>query len=196
VITEFFGFDPDSQHCGVAQITLEEIGNQQAQVRRVSASKISTNLGLSGSAAVLAMIEQLSIDHPALKYAGDPPLICTERMEQYANRTAAGNNLLMLEQVSGAWQGIWKLVYPECKLLWPYPKEWKGTVPKKIHHKRLIRKLGLTARLAARSSEKYHIDEFPNLKPAENYHALDAVGLALHGAKSVWGRGLVLPGEP
>lgn len=183
---DFFGFDPDSKNCGVCYIKLKQ-SNGKVQISELVPSHISHSLDLSGDRAVLAMIEKLAKDHPAWGYGkSSGPVIVSERMEAYTHKREAAPNLLMLEQVSGAWQGIWKALYPDCELIWTLPKEWKGTVPKKIHHKRIINKLGLSARLAPRSDSKYYIDEWPHLKPAQNYHILDAVGLALFGIQKTW----------
>lgn len=58
-------------------------------------------------------------------------------------------------------------IYAECELVSPYPHEWKGSVPKKIHNNRVYNKLTADEKAAITTNKTYWDD------------TIDAVGLGL-----------------
>jgi hypothetical protein len=89
--------------------------------------------------------------------AGPWDLVVQERPQIYTNRKAKGdpNDMIPLAMLVGA---IVLAVQPAPVLL-PWPRQWKGTVPKDIHHARLRTRL-------------------PGIKACSK-DAMDAVGLVL-----------------
>lgn len=93
-------------------------------------------------------------------------VLVLERMQIYDPRksrtksNADPNDLIPLAEIAGGL--ISALDWAQC--FTPKPSEWKGNVPKKIHHKRLM----------------VHID---NIIGRTSEHARDALGLALFGAR-------------
>jgi len=67
--------------------------------------------------------------------------------------------------------------YDKSRVLCPIPSDWKGSVPKSIHHKRIL------ARLRVSEEALAHIPK------GQQQHVIDAAGLALWAVD----RGLPLP---
>lgn len=64
----------------------------------------------------------------------------------------------------------------------PQPREWKGQVPKHIHHERICNRLGWECEIHGSKASRYGVPTNASvgaqLKTAQWKHALDAVGLA------------------
>ena len=83
----------------------------------------------------------------------------------YPGRSAAPpNDIVQLAYAAGIFAGILPSVSTELVL--PTPKQWKGNLPKSVHHKRIMLRLDPKLQAAIRGSAKSNIE-----------HAIDAIGL-------------------
>ncbi len=96
------------------------------------------------------------------------------------------NDILMLAQVAGGMAALFWKMYPSAKLLLPKPAEWKGQVPKTVHHARIYVDLHLPYMMIGRGEQKAVVPEFEpdtykegDITPGTASHVNDAVGLAL-----------------
>lgn len=83
----------------------------------------------------------------------------------YQNSHARAEDLLELAAVDGFMVGAFPYV---TMRLYVQPKEWKGQLPKNVHHARLAKKL---------SPEEHQRIQFPGTKELD-HNVWDAVGLA------------------
>ncbi len=74
-----------------------------------------------------------------------PDLVVEEPRDYGSNRQVDPNDLLSLQaklfQVVGVYRAYWHLMGFTLKIKRVYPREWKGQVPKGIHHERELAKL-------------------------------------------------------
>ena len=140
---------------------------------------------LTGLRAVTHMVSALAeIDNmPMLD------MIIVEIPRVYPKTKVQPNDLVGLAVVAGAAAAAWVGEQgPQCLLRLVHPQEWKGTQPKDVHHRRICTKLGwrfttsgknIWPHMSAR--DKGQID--CNFATSEWYHVLDAIGMAMWGAK-------------
>jgi Holliday junction resolvasome RuvABC endonuclease subunit len=137
------GIDPGLNACGIAR------WDPQAQTMTAQTVYPKTK-------DMLGRIETICSALPRLLPSIHTLVIEMPQVYQYAK--ADPNDLVLLSIAVGA---IARDVRPRVLLL-PTPAQWKGQVPKAIHHRR-IRKL------------------VPNIHGSTSKDALDAVGLCLYG---------------
>lgn len=98
--------------------------------------------------------------------------LVVERAEVYPDGNAKPNDLGQLLIVAGAIAGSVR----HTRLMLPYPKQWKGQVPKNIHHDKLRK--GLT------DADRRVLDAAMSfVPPSLRHNMLDAVGLARWGMR-------------
>ncbi len=124
----------------------------------------------TGTRAVIEMAIRLDDVIDNLCRNRDIKLIIIENQEAYIGRGSVPNRLLVLAQVTGACISL--CTKYSSNILCPKPKEWKGQVPKDIHNKRVLEKMG--------TSEDDLFKGNPIPKP-QRHHVIDAIGLALWG---------------
>lgn len=94
-------------------------------------------------------------------------LIVLEKPQVYRHARARSADLVDLAISAGRIEGMFS------RAVWYLPREWKGQVPKKIHHPRIL------AQLTDR--EKSCLPS----KKGELKHILDAVGLGLYHMRAI-----------
>jgi len=107
----------------------------------------------------------------------EPSLVVIEQPKIYTNsnvkRKARHEDILQVAGVVGALAGAIRLRWEGAEILSPLPREWKGQVPKTVHHHRLL-------------NDDLDEQELALLEPILSKHlpdALDGVGLARWGWK-------------
>jgi len=167
------GVDPDLDTCGVAML------KNGALFRVALLERDAQNTGARGSEAALEMIEALR--DQLQDYLYDPEdcntTLVVEGQEIYRPGVGAPpRSILPLTLISGAVIGLVGAATSFC----PAPKTWKGQVPKEVHHKRVLKKLGLAS---AQDLAPYFMRRTP--LASEWQHVLDACGLALWGKEQL-----------
>jgi hypothetical protein len=104
----------------------------------------------------------------------DVAALVVERPQVYVGRKQVGdpNDLIQLAFVGGTFAAL----VPHRHLFTPRPAQWKGQVPKDIHHARLAKRMGSTWPAIEASARRWG-------KLAHNVY--DAVGLALYGLDQI-----------
>lgn len=106
----------------------------------------------------------------------DPPdLVVVEAQQHYPGSPVNANDLISLAACAGALIGsVASELAPEGRILTPLPAEWKGQVPKAIHHKRLAKDLEKL------QGARFDGEPIPKGRFKE---VADALGLALWGLR-------------
>jgi hypothetical protein len=60
-----------------------------------------------------------------------------------ARKGANARDLINLAYISGAVSFMFAVANPKAKSYLPYPSDWKGSVPKRIHQKRVLSKMNI-----------------------------------------------------
>jgi hypothetical protein len=92
----------------------------------------------------------------------------------YPRSKVPPNDIIKLAHDAGRWWGIYESL--GCAVHMVEPAQWKGQVPKAIHHKRVIAKLSSVERETVEFGLK-------GIAPSKQHNVLDAVGLGLFAGK-------------
>lgn len=154
----FMGIDPDVNHTGVCVI---EDG-------KVVAGRLVVPFHKGGDLRYrMAQALATELDNLDTLYS---PELCVIEWQAIRPSDPRPNDILELCTVAGmalalcAWSGI--------RVLRPLPVAWKGSVPKKIHQKRIMDAYGDTAD-----------NTFDYIPKAKQNHVVDALGLAMWGSQ-------------
>lgn len=113
-------------------------------------------------------------------------------------RTKNPRDIVALAQVAGvmvAWLAMHRTVYGKdspCEIMMPLPVQWKGNVPKHIHHRRILAKAGIDEKFLVPMggndpylavSEDALIRNSGKIILSDWKHLTDAVGLAQYAAE-------------
>lgn len=175
----FIGCDPDLSSTALAAVT--DIG----KLRELRVFRAYTKL---------AMIKTIGwVD--SFCFVEKTNAFAVEAQEIYPsgpNKTKNPGDILHLSQVAGALLGR---CFEDYRLgiefgYFPLPVQWKGSIPKIIHHRRILNKAGIPADYVGEAGGKdpycyikagpWH-DAFPN--KGDWKHLCDAIGLAQYAAK-------------
>lgn len=125
----------------------------------------------------LAKPEEIAKDILSLFPLADEEItVVTERMQVYKFSPVRNADLTDLLLMSGYMAGRVHASYPLLTWLKPEPREWKGNTPKKIHHRRVMKKLSLQEQAAASVA-------LENVPESLQHNVWDAIGLGLWGMK-------------
>ena len=133
------GMDPDVHGCAFAYLTEWDDNTLSIKVRIVRQKEFKQR------DAALALIRQDAFVDALYCPADDayfPDVFVAEGQDvRYAGKTSYANpqDVCNLSLISGAAILAADTEYSYC----PLPREWKGTVRKDIHQKRILRKLGI-----------------------------------------------------
>jgi hypothetical protein len=126
-------------------------------------------------------------------WGGIVNVLVVEGQELYLGNTKNTRSILDLALCAGALMGT--TYTGSGDILCPKPAEWKGQVPKYIHHKRILDGLGVASyRVGVTKStfailpEKDSLHLLPDgdrLKNGDWKHVTDAIGLAIWGAEKI-----------
>lgn len=170
----FVGIDPDLHNTGIAVV------NQFGSVLAVECVSIGTSL--RGAKAVVCMSDNLSQDMAYYRDAFHLMRAAVEGQTISFHQTKNPASIIHLAHVTGCAVSAISAHTTHPTLI-PPPREWKGQVPKQIHHQRICERLGWTFTLHGTKKSGYASPNDPpvgkQLKPSQWKHVLDAVGLAL-----------------
>lgn len=129
------GVDPDLHHTAFALV------DQSAGLR--SSYHLRVPAHLKGEDAVLVTLDRArdALREPWIVGAKVDG-IAIEAQQHYVGSPVDPADLLMLAMVSGGIAALLQAMWPSIPMRLPRPCEWKGQVPKKIHHARVARILG------------------------------------------------------
>lgn len=163
------GIDPDTKNTGIA---LVEHG-MVTWVGTASAKGSIVQYRLVGmGVAIATQIDRL---HECL--CVNPSMIAIEWQMLRPTGEKNPNDILNLTGVAGMCvSACLSRFWTDPDYFTPVPVQWKGSVPKTIHQKRILGKVGLTADLkGVRGAEE--------MTKTQKGHCIDAIGLALWAAE-------------
>lgn len=166
------GVDPDTQATGFALVHMDR-GPLAIGVMDHGA-KVT---GVNAAHAQLALAGQL------LQLPVQPDLVVVEYQQHYKETKTNANHLMLLSMITGGVAALF--AHTGFRVLTPLPREWKGTVPKGIHQKRILKKLGWD--FEDKGKNKPPVPVYPPSLPAKgdvakgHKEVVDALGLAQWG---------------
>lgn len=178
----FIGIDPDLHTTAFAQVGLDK------SILGVGVAKVPAKF--KGTEAVLRMIAEMQRFACNHVWVTSTRLVCVEGQELYVGKTKNPKDILALGQVAGgcvaAFAGL--SIIPDLAM--PLPKEWKGGVPKRIHHARIYGSLGIAYKACGTKENGYAVPLDPvrtigKVLKSDWKHIGDAIGLALW-AREQW----------
>lgn len=135
--------------------------------------------------AVPAMLRNLAPELSIFIGIHEPDLIIVEGQNAKFETNAHPQDQIWLGQVAGGAAALALQQTSGAELYMPEASEWKGSVPKPIHQKRILEGLGWSP------IKKTTTHSYPKKPPREDFdftsgqwkHIVDAIGLALWGIK-------------
>lgn len=94
-----------------------------------------------------------------------------------SGKTKNAQSIVILAGAAGAVLGCLSMAFPRARMLYPSPQEWKGSVPKGIHHKQLYGNLGWTYKSKGGRTDGYCVPVTMDVKP---------IGVEMVKPASVW----------
>lgn len=171
------GVDPDLHHAGVA---LVRDGTKLVAVRCPTIGS-----AYRGGDAVVHMAGAMSFAIAELiSTYGEPDVCVVESQESYLGSRVKPQDLIHLGQAAGVAVGAIRTLILAARIELPRPKTWKGTVPKDIHQKRILSRLGIPYEQGSKPTrilELPDVDGLRAVKKAHLIHVIDAMGLAAWG---------------
>lgn len=149
------GLDPGKNHCAWGEIRVPTPGNWKGKPNLVGA-------GLAMKSSWMDMVSQIPVV---------PDILVLELMRIYPHSKEDPNDLVDVASTGSFIAG--HLCWHDTIVLTPTPAEWKGNVPKTIHHKRLAKEIP-GAKEAIKNS---------GVPVGQQHHLWDACGLAWYGWK-------------
>lgn len=172
------GVDPDLHHAGIALV------DDGKTVIAVRCPQVSGNL--RGAAAAVEMARSMQVDLFELFAAyGRPDVAIVEGQEMYLGSRVRPQDLLHLALSAGIAAGVVRAAWADTRIEIPKPQTWKGTIPKHIHQKRIMRSVGIQFEGGSNPAKILRLpttDGFDGIKKAHLIHVIDAIGLAVWGA--------------
>lgn len=164
----YAGIDPDTEHSGVALIWPD--GKIELKLARAK-GRLAVDRAPGMAQAIRHVLPEFS---GACFYRGIPGLVVKVRaaVEWQHQRKQERNPNAMMGVQAVAGMAVAALssrgVLPE-DIKTPLPHQWKGSIPKEVHQRRLLRRLNLTA----------DSPEFHGIPKSMQEHVIDALGLAV-----------------
>jgi len=197
----YCGIDPDTSTCAVGFVDVWKVGNQlHGRIHNGWVEKPT--------------LTSTYVKCHHLGFRLDPVLqmklstcdgMAIEGQDVIRGHTKNPADIIKLAQVAGFWAAQRR---GNATVHVPEPKEWKGQVPKGVHHKRLCAMLGLRSKTMG-GKHPYECplndDGTPRVNlgngivPSDWKHLLDAFGLAIwlaelaRGTSIQWGRNTTSP---
>lgn len=196
----YIGFDPD-----LHQPSLALVGEDGA-VRAVWCLRHKKRLkGRAAVVACSAFVAEFFSETLMPLYDGTLEIaaFAVESQEVYRGAgqdadTKDPRALMFLAAVSGVVLGLGHVIWPKAAILFPAPAEWKGNVPKEVHHARLMEEQKwqykvMGAASKAKKNSRYcspdpesvkHLIGVEDLNAGDWKHVCDAIGLAMFARKA------------
>lgn len=139
----------------------------------VWASSMHSSTGCRGPEQ-WARVSRATSDSFSVKFpSGNVDVLVVEKPQVYTCRNNANpDDLIELSAALGACVATVEAYYFIEKYVTYLPREWKGQVPKEVHHRRIRRALKGTEQAALKKC-------LAGIQPDLQHNALDAVGLGL-----------------
>lgn len=169
------GIDPDLHHCAYAFATA-------SKVLAVGVVKVSDKI--TGDKAAPEMNRRLVSAFECFRRHYEPALAVVEGQQIYlgGNTQANPDSILRLGQVAGGAMALAYAAWPGLLVIAPRPQRWKGNVPKKIHHGRILNRYGVrTSEGGEFTPGSLKADGEDHIEASHWIHVLDAIGLAHWG---------------
>jgi hypothetical protein len=171
------GIDPDLHSTGWAVYD----GKEVVAVGCIKVPRKLTGMGAIGTMMMAAKGEC---------WGGVVDVLVVEGQELYLGNTKNTRSILDLALCAGTIMGVVYTGSGAKYVLCPKPAEWKGQVPKHIHHRRILDGLGVAYALVGTTvvPEKTSLHLLPGgatLKNGDWKHVTDAIGLAIWGAEKI-----------
>lgn len=178
----YLGIDPDLHSTALAIISrTPDNPDGMVSIKKVKIIRIPDSLKKSCPAVYMAITPNL------LKEDITVSGLAMEGQEVFSTRMRGGNpqDIIHLAQMAGVLMQKAVAAFAPKQVFMPEPVQWKGSVPKEIHHARICRRLGLEYSLRGGTSGLYAVPKdhkkiAPDINAGDWKHAMDAVGLALY----------------
>lgn len=167
------GFDPDTTNLAWARVTHRKV-LEVGMIRKRLKSQRGSILELTAMA--LPGILSKPCD-----------TVVIESQKYYADSPTPARDLITLAHVSGGLEGQVHIITGGVRVLVVEPRAWKGSVPKRIHQARVLKRFGIPFEQLSdycrpvESSELRDIDGHAEVNPGDWKHICDAIGLAEYG---------------
>lgn len=172
----FLGLDPDMHSIGGAMVDADG---------RLLMPFVIRSEGGKEKAAVVAMLQK------AAEFLGGSEVLAmaVENQELYLtgpSRTKNPRSILHLAQVAGGLLGIMLSNQPSSQIYFPKPVEWKGSIDKLPHHRRILAHAGIEPhriKVMGGKDPYCSVSGFEHINAGDWKHVTDAIGLAQYAAK-------------
>lgn len=183
------GIDPDLHRCPIGMIWGLEGDRFSVKLAEVSKEKKDRKAMQSMCGMISGLVHlQLSVNSDINTY-----VVAVEGQEFLIKGNAPFTDIGMLSAVTGAALGAAES--HGATVYCPKPVEWKGNLPKHIHHARIARDLDFEVEIRGSGKNAYGVPKDPKIRSllpliADWKHGMDALGLAAWARsehKKKWG---------
>lgn len=187
--TAVIGIDPDSTKVGLCGWVRHPDGSGRDQPAWVASTDVSSSL--RGVMGVNEIFEQCCQAMGHMPHG--TPLIVVEAMRLRRDSDSATKNpqsIVDLSFLGGIAVAAALRVHGAGLVLPVEPQQWKGTIPKEVHHSRILDQLNWGKKILSDHARPLNPDlldvkQFSTLKAAHWKHVMDAIGLAKYGIKQL-----------
>lgn len=180
----FIGVDPDMHQ--LSFILIDQHG-KYVDLKGVAVDKKLT--GRDALRMMSAMINNSLVHYWAEEGINVQGFTC-EAQEIYqhgSGKTKNPRSIMLLATVAGMTLHHLRCLFPRANMYFPAPVEWKGSVPKQIHHGRICSRQGWKYKQVGTRDDGYCVPEIIgdvrlSQTPKTSWkHTLDSIGLAEYG---------------
>jgi len=185
------GIDPDLHHAGIAFVDTTAgpilgIARSTASAKPViRAVRCPLATGRGYEAVVkMALAMQVALEELFQDW-GEPDVAVVEGQESYLGSRVRPQDLIHLATASGIAVGLVRAYYGRPRIEVPQPKNWKGSVPKAIHQKRILKAVGIPFEQGSVPPRILRLPAnvgFEGIAKSNLSHVIDAIGLTLWGS--------------
>lgn len=154
----YIGVDPDTSHTGIAYIHTD--GRIELRLARARGRLVNDRYPEMAKALRLESMGQVRSEDCQL---------AVEFQKLRPGREKNPNAMMGVQAVAGMALASLNANMQLANVYTPIPSEWKGSIPKEAHQKRILREVGLTLQSP----------EFKGIPESLKTHVVDALGIAL-----------------
>lgn len=170
------GIDPDTTSTGLAVVhQLEETSYRTLYVALVKAR--GKKAADRRAPMARALLETMRYLQSTFGINGDDVTVAVEWMKLRPTGERRPNDIVNLNGIAGAALAA-AAQLKHAELLTPEPVAWKGSIPKDVKQRRVLRHLGLTEDLKHSDVTLGKIAGADQIPASKKTHVLDALGLA------------------